>query len=361
MSLYTWAIRPALFALDAERAHDLMMNAMRQPLVQRALRVVAPPQAGDSLRQQVLGLAFDNPIGLAAGLDKQGTAAGAWAAMGFGFVEIGTVTPRPQPGNPRPRLFRLPDDLAIINRFGFNSAGAAGVAQNLAAGLPSSIRIGINVGKNKETPNERAADDYVRAVETLHPFAGYFVVNVSSPNTEGLRDLQESRTLRALIEQVAQRVREVTTPRVVPVLMKVSPDMTASDLVRSADAAVEGGAAGVIATNTTLRREGVRTSGSLARETGGLSGAPLRAAANEACRVLFTHLGSSVPIVGVGGVFSADDAYERIRAGARLVQLYTGLIYEGPGVIPRILRGLAERLQRDGFSNVAEAVGVDVD
>ena len=179
----------------------------------------------------------------------------AWAALGFGFVEIGTVTPRPQPGNPRPRLFRLPDDLAIINRFGFNSVGASGVARNLAAGIPSSVRIGINVGKNKETPNERAADDYIRAVEALHPFADYFVVNVSSPNTSGLRDLQESRTLRALRRTGRGARARGDTGDQVPVLVKVSPDMAPADLLQSVDAALEGGAAGVIATNTTIARE----------------------------------------------------------------------------------------------------------
>ncbi len=305
-------------------------------------------------------MTFDNPIGLAAGLDKQGTAAAAWAALGFGFVEIGTVTPRPQAGNPRPRLFRLPDDLAIVNRFGFNSVGASGVAQNLAAGLPSPVPVGINVGKNRETPNEGAADDYLRAVDALHPFAGYFVVNVSSPNTSGLRDLQEGRALRALVEQVVSRVRGARAGHAIPVLVKVSPDMAPADLLQSVDAAVEGGAAGVIATNTTVSRSGLKTRLALANETGGLSGAPLRATANDACRLLFTHLGGRVPIVGVGGVFTADHAYERIRAGATLVQLYTGLIYEGPGVIPRIVTGLAERLARDGFSNVREAIGSDV-
>lgn len=360
MNLYKWAMRPALFALDAERAHDLMMRAIRQPLLQSALRLGLHPVRCDSLRQQVFGLPFDNPVGLAAGLDKQGTAAAAWAALGFGFIEIGTVTPRPQPGNPRPRLFRLPEDLAIINRFGFNSVGASGVARNLAAGIPPSIRIGINVGKNKDTPNERAAEDYIRTVEALHPFAGYFVVNVSSPNTSGLRDLQESHTLRALIQQVVTRLRALGPENIVPVLVKVSPDTAAANLLRSIDAAVEGGAAGVIATNTTIGREALKTAPPLAAEAGGLSGAPLRAAADEACRLLFRHLGPGVPIIGVGGVFTADHAYERLRAGASLVQLYTGLIYEGPGVISRILSGLAERLERDGFSSVRESIGADV-
>lgn len=353
VSFYTRVLRPALFALDAERAHDLTMAALRQPLARGALGIFPHPAAGAALRPQIFGLSFDHPVGLAAGLDKQGTAAHAWAALGFAFAEIGTVTPRPQPGNPRPRLFRLPSDRAIINRFGFNSAGAEGVARHLAAGLPASIRIGVNVGKNKETPNERAADDYIAAVQVLRPYAHYFVVNVSSPNTAGLRDLQESRTLRLLLERVVAAAAQV------PVLVKVSPDMAPADLLHSVDAAVEGGAAGVIATNTTIARDRLR-SAHVAAEAGGLSGAPLRARANDACRVLFGHLRGRVPIVGVGGLFTADDAYERLRAGASLVQLYTALIYDGPSVVSRMVAGLAARLHRDGFSSVKEAVGIDV-
>jgi dihydroorotate dehydrogenase len=347
-----------LFALDAERAHDLTLTALRRPIVQRALRT-GRHHADSRLQQQVLGLTIDHPVGLAAGLDKQGAALGAWTALGFAFAEIGTVTPRPQPGNPKPRLFRLRPDHAIINRFGFNSIGAEGVARNLRAGTPSTIRLGINIGKNKETPNDRAGDDYVRVVELLHPFAGYFAVNVSSPNTAGLRDLQESRVLRSLLADVVGRVREVSS-RPIPVLVKVSPDMEPSDLLRSVNAALEGGASGVIATNTTVSRAGLTTALPLAGETGGLSGAPLRAAASNACRHLFSHLGRAVPIVAVGGIFDADDAYERIRGGATLVQVYTSLIYEGPGVARRIVRGLAERLTRDGFSSISEAIGIDV-
>jgi dihydroorotate dehydrogenase len=358
--LYSRALRPALFSLDAERAHDLTMAALRRPAVIQALRFFAHASPDARLRQQVLGLTFDHPVGLAAGLDKQGHAIPAWAALGFAFVEIGTVTPRPQSGNPRPRLFRLRDDSAIINRFGFNSIGADGVARNLRVGIPPELRVGINVGKNKETPNEMAADDCIRAVEVLHPFADYFVVNVSSPNTAGLRDLQESRALRALIEQVTTRVRALTVSRPVPVLVKVSPDSAATDLLQSVDAALEGGAAGVIATNTTVMRSGLTTSVANAREAGGLSGAPLKAAANTICKMLFGHVGRRVPIIGVGGVFTAADAYERIRAGASLVQLYTALIYEGPGVVRRIVAGLEERLARDGFGNLQEAIGTDV-
>jgi dihydroorotate dehydrogenase len=360
VSLYTLALRPALFSLDAERAHDLTMAALRQPLIARAFQLGHPASIDPRLRQQVFGLTFDHPVGLAAGLDKQGTAAAAWAALGFSSAEIGTVTPRPQPGNPRPRLFRLQQDVAIINRFGFNSDGAERVAENLRTGVPRGLTLGVNIGKNKDTPNDRAADDCVRVVDALHRFADYFVINVSSPNTQGLRDLQQSRALRALVEAVTARVREVARDSPVPVLIKVSPDAAPADLLESVDAAVQGGAAGIVATNTTVARSGLATPEPLSREAGGLSGSPLRPAANAICRMLFKHLGPQVPIVGVGGVFSADDAYERIRSGARLVQVYTALIYEGPAVVRRIVHGLAERLRRDGLSGVEEAVGADV-
>ncbi len=310
-----------------------------------------------------LAFTFRNPIGLAAGLDKQGVAVPAWAALGFGFAEIGTVTPRPQPGNPRPRLFRLRQDHAIINRFGFNSEGAEAVARNLSESQsdrkgPTRCLVGINIGKNKDTPNEQAVDDYLLTVDLLHPVADYFVINVSSPNTAGLRALQEAESLRPLVEQVVDRVRQ-STERMIPVLVKVSPDMSDDQLLASVDAAVAGGASGIVATNTTTSRSGLVMSGGVVQETGGMSGPPLRARANDVCRSLFRHLRGRIPIIGVGGIVTADDAYQRIRSGAALVQVYTGLIYEGPAIVSRIAAGLAERLEQDGVSTVAEAVGID--
>jgi len=367
VSLYSALARPVLFALDAERAHNLTMAALRAPAVPRLL---AMSGSGDDprLRQQAFGLIFRNPVGLAAGLDKQGAAVPAWSALGFGFAEIGTVTPRPQPGNPLPRLFRLRDDLAVINRFGFNSDGADAVAANLSrsghtrlgpAG-PAGLRVGVNLGRNKTTPNEQAVEDYVKAVEVLHSFADYIVINVSSPNTAGLRSLQERDALRPLVEQVVAKVRAIA-PRDIPVLVKVSPDLSEADLLDSVDAAAAGGARGVIATNTTTAREGLRSNPELIAEAGGLSGAPLRDRADQVCRTLFRHLHGRIPIVGVGGIFTADDAYGRIRSGAALVQLYTGFIYEGPAMVSRIAAGIAERLERDGLSSIADAVGLDAD
>jgi dihydroorotate dehydrogenase len=359
VSFYSALARPLFFALDAERAHDLTMMALQTSAAPALLSLIAAAD-DQRLHLQLLGLSFSNPIGLAAGLDKQGVAVPAWAALGFGFAEIGTVTPRPQPGNPRPRLFRLREDRAIINRFGFNSAGAEAVRDNLSRSGPTRgpFRVGINIGKNKDTPNEAAVDDYLRVVDGLHGYADYFVINVSSPNTAGLRALQEADALRPLVRQVVERVQQ-TAQRAIPVLVKVSPDMDDQQLISSVEAAIAGGAAGVIATNTTTARTGLRTSTPVAQEAGGLSGAPLRSRANDACRTLFRHLRGRVPIIGVGGILTADDAYERIRSGAALVQLYTGFIYEGPGVVNRIALGLAGRLERDGFASVTQVVGID--
>jgi len=360
LSFYTRVLRPALFALDPELAHDLTLACLQQAFVRRRLESSNLPAPDARLGQRVIGLEFEHPLGLAAGLDKHGSVVLAWPAMGFAFAEIGTVTPLPQRGNPRPRLFRLPRDRAVINRLGFNSVGAHQVDANLQDVAPRGFHIGINIGKNRDTPNARAADDYLRVIDALHSTADYFVINVSSPNTAGLRDLQESRALRVLVEQVTRRVREHSAARLTPVLVKVSPDAEPSDLLASVDAALEGGAAGIVATNTTVMRTGLVTRPPLTEEAGGLSGAPLKAAANGVCRLLFGHVGRRVPIVGVGGIFSADDAYERIRSGATLVQLYTALVYEGPGVVRRIVSGLTERLARDGFSSIQEAIGSDV-
>lgn len=354
MGFYTRVARPLLFALDAETAHNLTLAATGMPLARPALRAIGAAPSHPRLTQQLFNLDFPNPIGLAAGLDKQGTAVAAWEALGFGFAEIGTVTPRQQPGNEKPRLFRLPADEAIINRFGFNSAGREPVARHLAQYRRGAMTLGVNIGKNKDTPNERAADDYALCVEALRGQADYLAINVSSPNTAGLRELQNVRALRRIVERV------VAAAGGVPVLVKFSPDMDTTDLLESVDAAAAGGASGIIATNTTVRRDALKTRGSAATETGGLSGRPLRDAAHNVCRALFKHLGRALPIIGVGGIATADDAYARIGAGAALIQIYTALIYRGPSLVSELVEGLAARLERDGFISIHQAIGRDV-
>jgi len=285
-----------------------------------------------------------------------------WSHLGFGFAELGTITAEAQPGNPRPRLFRLPADGALINRMGFNNSGATAVAQRLDRlwrKAPPAIPIGINLGKSRLTPLAAAADDYVRSLQRLFPFASYVVINVSSPNTPGLRDLQEERHLAALLAVLGEQNAALAAvhrqpPR--PLLIKVAPDLADEALATIVHVAREGGAAGLIATNTTVRRDGLVTSTS---ESGGLSGAPLRERATAVVRTLHRLAGPALPIIGVGGIFSAADAYAKIRAGASLVQIYTGMIYEGPGLARRISRGLLELLSRDGFMHLRDAVGVD--
>ena len=336
-------VRPLLFLLPPETAHGLALGLLR-------LRQ-GGGQALPALRQTLWGLDFPTPLGLAAGMDKGDVLAPAWFGLGFGWVEIGTITPRPQPGNPRPRLFRLVRERAIVNRMGFNNTGAEVVARRLAALGPQPGPICINVGRNKDTPNERAADDYVEAFRALAPHAQLCAVNVSSPNTPGLRALQSD--LGALVGAVV-RAREAL-PRRVPVLVKLSPDEPDDRLVEMAQAAQEAGADGIIATNTTLDRAAVADH-PFAAELGGLSGAPLRRRATQVCKLLYRNL--RIPIVGVGGISTAEDAYARIRAGASLVQLYTALVYQGPGAPRRISRGLAALLARDGLT-LRDAIGRD--
>ncbi len=358
--LYEQVVKPLLFRLDAEDAHHLTLRGLRVagrvPLLPHAAGLMGARHA--SLELDLLGRRFLNPLGLAAGLDKNADAVPMFGAFGFGFLEVGTVTPRPQPGNPRPRLFRLPSDTALINRMGFNNLGAEVVAARLAARPASPVQVWANIGKNKDTPNENAADDYRACVRALQPSADAFVVNVSSPNTPGLRALQAGEDLRALLGEVlaeveAQRVRLVRPAP--PVLVKIAPDLSPEDHELSVQAAVEAGVQGLVVSNTTLSREGLTHAHR--GEAGGLSGLPLQARSTAMVRA--TRRLTTLPIVGVGGVFTAEDAYEKIRAGANLVEVYTALIYKGPLLVREINMGLARLLARDGFRNVAEAVGTD--
>jgi dihydroorotate dehydrogenase len=348
-----------LFRIDPERAHQLtlwLLQRLAQAPFLLKLWCCWQLLEHDALQTQVAGLRFPNPVGLAAGFDKSATAVGVFPALGFGFVEIGTVTPRPQVGNPLPRLFRLPVDEAVINRMGFNNDGGTVVARRLRT-LPRRIPIGVNLGKNADTPLEQALNDYRSCLEELFEVGDYVVVNVSSPNTPGLRQLQAHANLRALLggvqacNQSLARARQVQ-PR--PLFVKIAPDLKPDELDDIVEAVQACALDGIIATNTTVGREGLTT---LTAEPGGLSGRPLRQRSTEVIRYIYRCARGRIPIIGVGGIFSADDAYEKICAGASLVQLYTGLIYRGPGLPHRINVGLMRLLQRDGLTHVSEAVG----
>ncbi len=343
--LYRALLKPFLFRMDPEDAHHLVLGMLarvsRSPVLLALARALAP-RPDPRLAVDLFGLRFPSPIGLAAGLDKDGAAVPALSALGFGFVEIGSVTAEPQPGNPRPRLFRLPAHAALVNRMGFNSAGAVAVAGHLASAGRQRVPIGVNLGRNKSTPNERAAEDYCLSVDRLATHADYFVVNVSSPNTPGLRDLQRRDPLAALLRSVSTRVAERAPPtrRAPPVLVKLAPDLAPDELDDAVAAAHDSGVAGFVVSNTTLSREGVEGE-EHAQEAGGLSGRPL--AARSTAMVAAVHARSPLPIIGVGGIDSPDSAIAKLRAGASLLQVYTGLIYRGPGLLRELHRALLSR------------------
>ncbi|WP_354582384.1 quinone-dependent dihydroorotate dehydrogenase [Hymenobacter sp. UYP22] len=343
--MYNALVKPLLFRLDAEKAHHLVFNnlkrAYRLPAAAAALRGLYGLRH-PNLEREVFGLRFQNPVGLAAGFDKNAELTTELAALGFGFVEIGTVTPRPQPGNPTPRLFRLPQDGALLNRMGFNNHGAEAAAARLRQRRPEGLIIGGNIGKNKDTPNEQAAQDYVACVEALHEVVDYFVVNVSSPNTPGLRQLQEREPLIQLLQQVQERNQALPKPR--PLLLKIAPDLTDSQLDDILLIARETNLSGLVATNTTISRDGLTTPAAQVAGlgAGGLSGKPLRQRATEVIRYLSQHSRGQLPIIGVGGIHSAADAREKLEAGASLLQLYTGFIYEGPALVRQINSALVK-------------------
>lgn len=336
-------LRSLLFRLPPETAHALTLQAIRLagnlPPVNAVVRAIfrAPQQP-----VQAFGLTFPNPVGLAAGYDKDGLGWRGLAGLGFGHIEIGTVTPRPQPGNPQPRLFRLIEEQGVINRMGFPGLGAAVAARQLAGKRrPAGLVVGVNIGKNKDTPLEEAAGDYLSLVDTFAPLADYLAVNVSSPNTPGLRKLQGGEALRALLGELAAKRQEQGTRlgRRVPLLVKLAPDLSSEELDQALDAILSTGMDGVIATNTTIGREGLRSP--LAAETGGLSGAPLRERSTAMIATISRRTAGKLPVIGVGGIASTADARQKLDAGAVLVQLYTGLIYQGPALVKQILNGLA--------------------
>lgn len=331
--LYSLA-RPLLFSLDPEAAHHVAMPLLKRAASSGMTRLLRKP-ANDV--RNIMGIDFPNPVGLAAGLDKDGAWIDGLAELGFGFLEIGTVTPRPQPGNPLPRMFRLPQSKALINRMGFNNGGVDAFVANVQASAFYQEKrgvLGLNIGKNADTPIERAVEDYLVCLEKVYPYATYVTVNISSPNTSNLRQLQGATELDALLMQLKEHQQRLSDRhmRYVPIALKIAPDLERDQIKVIADALLRYRMDGVIATNTTVSRDAVR--GQLhASEQGGLSGAPVTAASTEVIRALKSHLGDAIPIIGVGGILSGADAQDKIAAGARLVQLYTGLIYRGPGLV----------------------------
>ena len=335
--------------LDPETAHRLAIAALRAGLGHRHGAAGSP-----RLRTRLAGLELANPLGLAAGFDKNAEAVGALVAAGFGFVEVGAATPKPQPGNPRPRLFRLPEDRAVINRFGFNNQGVAAIAARLRARPPGGV-VGLNIGANM-TSADRAAD-YAEVLAQAGSSVDFVTVNVSSPNTERLRDLQGAAALARLLDVVASANAELARP--VPVFLKIAPDLTEEELADLVEVALAAGVAGIVATNTTLSRDGLVSRHAV--EAGGLSGQPLFERSTRVLARLHKLTGGRMPLIGVGGVGSAEQAYAKIRAGASAVQLYTALVYQGLSLVSRILDGLDALLARDGFASVGEAVGTDHD
>jgi dihydroorotate dehydrogenase len=358
--LYRTLLRPLLFRLPPETAHELALHALSLGL--GALTRRSGPDYGARFGElRRFGLKFKNPVGLAAGFDKNGVALAGLAALGFGFVEAGTVTNLPQPGNPRPRLFRLPLDRALVNRQGFNNEGAAALARRLERRRPDCV-LGVNIGKSRVVNIEDATADYLASFEKVRARADYVAVNVSSPNTPGLRELQRADLLAALLGELQRRNRELSEHdgrAPVPLLLKVAPDLGAGELELIVDAARRASIAAIIATNTTVTRAGLRTDAARVASLGegGLSGAPLRQRSTQIVAALRRLTRGSPEIVGVGGVFGAEDAWEKICAGASLVQLYTGFVYEGAGVVRRINEGLVAILEREGFRTLDEAVG----
>ncbi|KAA0940827.1 quinone-dependent dihydroorotate dehydrogenase [Streptomyces apricus] len=364
--MYKFFFRLVFRRMDPEQAHHLAFRwirlAARVPVLRTYAAAVLAPRY-EELRTEAFGLRMHGPFGLAAGFDKNAVAVDGLSMLGFDHVEIGTVTGEPQPGNPAKRLFRLVPDRALINRMGFNNEGSAAVAERLRTRTPVFRTVlGVNIGKTKVVPEEEAAADYVKSAERLAPHADYLVVNVSSPNTPGLRNLQATESLRPLLTAVREAADRTVTARRVPLLVKIAPDLADEDVDAVADLAVELGLDGIIATNTTIAREelGLRSDASLVAETGGLSGAPLKARSLEVLRRLYARVGDRITLVGVGGVENAEDAWQRILAGATLVQGYSAFVYEGPFWARGIHKGLAARLRTSPYATLADAVGADV-
>lgn len=337
--------RKALFCLDAETSHELTLDLLSAGERLGLIRPFVKPIPVNPV--EVMGLTFPNPVGMAAGLDKNGDCFNALGQLGFGFVEIGTITPRPQPGNPKPRIFRLPEHQGIINRMGFNNKGVDHLVERVKRRRFDGV-LGINIGKNVDTPVERAADDYRLCMQAVYAHADYITVNISSPNTPGLRDLQFGESLIALLSEIKneQLALQQVYGRYVPVAVKIAPDMDEVAVQQVADVLLNSGLDGVIATNTTISREGVESS-ERGQESGGLSGAPVRDKSTAVIASLAQALDGKLPIIGVGGIFNGDDAVEKMAAGASLVQVYSGFIYRGPELIRDVAEAIADYQRRD--------------
>jgi dihydroorotate dehydrogenase len=346
------ALRWVFFLVPPERIHTWVFAVLRAATAIDSLRRLLERRLAPTdplLASTVLGIPFAGPLGLAAGFDKDGTGLNVWGALGFGYAEVGTVTMHAQPGNPKPRMFRLARDRALLNRMGFNNRGSDSLARRLHEHR-SSVPIGVNIGKGKMTPADLAVEDYTFSARQLGPHAAFMVVNVSSPNTPGLRDLQAVESLRPILSAV----RAATT---VPVLVKIAPDLSDDDVDDIADLAVELGLAGIVATNTTISRDGLATPGVDGLGAGGISGAPVAQRSLEVLRRLYARVGDRLVLIGVGGIETADDAWERITAGASLLQGYTGFVYGGGLWAKRIHDGVAQRLREGGFASLSDAVG----
>jgi dihydroorotate dehydrogenase len=376
LDIYQLALRPLLFSAlkaDPEAVHKQSLALLhsidstpRSPLTKLAKASFQQYfcRSDRKLEQSVFGLNFPNPVGLAAGFDKDGIAAGMWQYLGFGFAELGTVTYHPQPGNPQPRLFRLPQDRAALNRMGFNNLGSEAMAAALVQRQQGdfTVPIGINLGKSKITELDDAAGDYLGSFKRLKDLGDYFVINVSSPNTPGLRDLQAIEPLRVIFDTLQQENQGVK-----PILVKIAPDLAWEDISAVVELSQSSKLAGIIATNTTIDRSKLTTKivaatgKSVTDEAGGISGAPVRQKSTEVIGFIHQQTGGSLPIIGVGGIFTADDAWEKITAGASLVQVYTGWTYNGPWMIDRVLTGLLAKLAARGLTSIADAVGIGND
>ncbi|MCY7324505.1 MAG: quinone-dependent dihydroorotate dehydrogenase [Phormidesmis sp. CAN_BIN36] len=368
---YPSVIRPILFSglkADPEWLHQQTLRSLnwlevRAPLIAKQWVLSQLNQSyclsDDRLQQTLWGQDFSNPIGLAAGFDKDGIAANLWSGFGFGFAELGTVTFHAQAGNPRPRLFRLPADRAALNRMGFNNQGAAVLAQRLQGSHDAKIPLGVNLGKSKVTPLEEAATDYLESFKLLKEWGDYFVVNVSSPNTPGLRSLQSADQLEPILSALQSENQAQK-----PLLVKIAPDLEWDAIADVLNLAQQYNLAGIIATNTTIRRDGLKTEtiqatgNSVTEEAGGISGAPLRQRSTEVIRFIYQQTQGKLPIVGVGGIFTAEDAWEKITAGASLIQVYTGWFYEGPGMVRRVLEGLLQKLDEQNLHSLQDAIGL---